>query len=301
MKKHNSLTFKQELISSLILILIFCGFGAICFFITVPYYNDERGWIIPVLIFFAGVCLLAVILNVKLKVKIQNTVNTPLNSLTSGDHEIIGKVKTIGKVIKSPTGQECVYYSAFWINQIYIGTGESGRYEEILIQEEKDYCTFVIEDEYGNVELDLSEFNHNSLRVSDLKKVSLKNLQSKPIGNVESQKYEEIILKNGDEFYFNGSIEEMKFNDNKSPLVLTKTPPLLKRIPTGAKKYKITKTVIIGNKSEEKIIHNRNKIIVIAFVLFVLFATPAIMLHLFTVSEIMQFMNKPLSDILMKT
>ena len=71
MKKHNSLTFKQELISSLILILIFCGFGAFCFFITVPYYNDERGWIIPVLTFFAGICQLVVILDVKLKYKIQ--------------------------------------------------------------------------------------------------------------------------------------------------------------------------------------------------------------------------------------
>ena len=301
MIEHNSLTFKREIIASLILILMFCGFAAICYFITVPYYNDERGWVIPVLIFFAGVFLLAVILNIKLQIKIKKTVNTPLNSLTSGDHEIIGKVKPIGKVIKSPTGQECVYYTAFWTNQIYVGGEETGRFEEILIQEEKDYCSFVIEDEYGNVELDLSELNHNSLRFSDLKKLSLKNLQSEPIGNIESQKYEEIILKHGDNFYFNGSIEEVKYDDFKSPPVITKTPPLLKRVPTGAEKYKITKTLIIGNKSEEKIINKRNKIIVISFVLYVLFAVPAIILHFFTVSEIMKFLNKPLSDVIMKT
>ena len=117
MKELNSLTSKQGLIGSLILLLVFCGFGAFCFFITVPYYNDERGWIIPVLTFFAGICLLVVILDVKLKIKIQNTANTPLNSLTSGDHEIIGKVKPVGKVIKSPTGQDCVFYSAFWITR----------------------------------------------------------------------------------------------------------------------------------------------------------------------------------------
>ena len=80
-KEYNAANYR-----SLILILVFCSFGAICFFITVPYYNDERGWIIPILILFSGICLLAVILNLKLKLKIQNTVNTPLNSLTSGDH-----------------------------------------------------------------------------------------------------------------------------------------------------------------------------------------------------------------------
>ena len=71
MIEHNSLTFKREIIASLILILMFCGFAAICYFITVPYYNDERGWVIPVLIFFAGVFLLAVIHNIKLQIKIK--------------------------------------------------------------------------------------------------------------------------------------------------------------------------------------------------------------------------------------
>jgi len=218
------------------------------------------------------------VFNILAIVKIKKK-NTNLNSLDSGSHEIVGKIKPIGKLVESPTGVKCVYYASFWINTVYEGSGEHQNALELIVKEKHENCTFVIVGEYGNIELDLSNLKTELIRFSDISKRKINNSgSSNPVGNIKSQKYEEVVLMPNDDFYYNGTIEEVVKNEGDKTSAMS-IPPLLTEIPTGSKLFKIIKANLIANKSENKLIKKKKNIILIALVVFIVFLMIAFGLH----------------------
>ncbi len=277
MKVIRRYTRRDEVIGSLLLIPTI---GAIVLFgyFAVQYYGDEVGVYITIVLLIAIFPALAIVFNILAIVKIKKK-NTNLNSLDTGSHEIVGKIKPIGKLVKSPTGINCVYYASFWIDTVYEGSGEHRNALELLVKEKYENCTFVIEDEYDKIELDLTNLKTELIRFYDINKKKLKNSGSaNPIGNVRSENYEEVVMMPNDDFYFNGTIEEVIKNDFDETSVIS-VPPLLTEIPTGKKLFKIIKAELIGNKSEKKLIKKKINIIIIALFIFIVFFMIALGLH----------------------
>ena len=277
MKIINPNSLKQELIVTLLMIptigvIILIGYFA------VQYYGDKVGVSITIVLLLAIFPTLMIVGNIIQIIKFK-TKNTNLDSLDSGTHEIVGRIKPIGKLVESPTGKKCVFYSSFWLNTVYVGSGDSGNYKELLVSEQYDNCTFVVEDKNSNIELDLSKLNTHAIRICDIDKLKIKNSQrSDPIGNIKSERYEEVVLMPNDEFYFNGTIEEViiKEADKTSAKPI---PPLLTKTPTGSKLFKVIKAKLIGNKSEKKLIKKRINKIIIALVVLIIFLMVAVGLH----------------------
>ena len=175
-----------------------------------------------------------------------------------------------------------MYYASYWVNKIYThrGNGEIGGSTDISYVQVADNVrssSFVIADESGEIELDLSDFQYqscNSLWRNQFKGIKLKNPQRIPIGGIVSSQYEEYNLKAGDDFYYNGAIGEFNYEDkteisdlppvigtaNRDKAEISDLPPVilkesewtLPEIPAGTRKWKL-EGGIIGNRTEEDI------------------------------------------------
>ncbi len=272
-------------------------------FVAMPYYNDGRALGIPFLILLSGISLLIAFVGRKQMLRVENKATTPINTLSSGDVEIAGKVKAVGKTIISPTGQNCVYYDAYWFDSIVvINDGETQHTSAVPVDHEVRSSSFVIIDQYGEAELDLHDVDLNNVQrhreqvwMHEFKGIiTCSNSKRNPIGGKISDHYREFNLKAGDNFYYNGVIEESKYENETGiaalPPIVKEQPPLLTEIPTGARKWKL-KGGIIGNKSEEQIKNKYKKVMVISFVVSVVFLVFAVILHLLplgTISELLK-------------
>ena len=229
------LSIGKQLIGSLLAcIILICFFGGVYLagaFLS-DYYNDNRGWVITILMSVSGLSLLWFLVCRSFVTKIENKETTPVNELSAGDVEIVGKVKSVGESIISPTGHNCVYYASYWVNKIYThrGNGEIGGYTDISYVQVADNVrssSFVIADESGEIELDLSDVQYQSVHglwMNQFKGIKLKNPQRSPIGGIVSSQYEEYNLKAGDNFYYNGAIGEFNYKDKTE---ISDLPPII--------------------------------------------------------------------------
>ena len=265
--------------------ILICFFGGVYLagkFLS-DYYNDNRGWLIIILIVVSGFSLLCFLVCRAWVMKIENKEKTPVNKLRAGDVEIVGKVKSVGESIISPTGRNCVYYASYWVNKIYTnrGVGADGTSHVdisfVLVADNVRSSSFVIADESGEIELDLSDVQYQSVQglwINRFKGIKLKNPQQSPIGGIVSSQYEEYNLKAGDDFYYNGAIGEFNYKDKTEitdlppiigttnsdkaeisdlpPVILKESEWTLPEIPAGTRKWKL-EGGIIGNRTEEDI------------------------------------------------
>ena len=227
------LSIGQRLIGSLgACILLICFFGGVYLageFLS-DYYNDNRGWMITILIVVSGFSLLWFLVCRSYVKKIENKEKTPVNELSAGDVEIVGKVKSVGESIVSPTGHNCVYYASYWFNVISTGASAEqggGHISYVLVADNIRNSSFVIADESGEIELDLSDVQYQSMHglwMNQFKGIKLKNPKRSPIGGIVSSQYEEYNLKAGDNFYYNGSIGEFIYKDKTE---ISNLPPII--------------------------------------------------------------------------
>ena len=144
---------KQLIWFLLACIILICFFGGVYLagaFLS-GYYNDNRGWVITILMSVSGLSLLWFLVCRSFVTKIENKETTPVNELSAGDVEIAGKVKSVGESIISPTGHNCVYYASYWVNKNYThrGNGEIGGSTDISCVQVADNVrssSFVIAD-----------------------------------------------------------------------------------------------------------------------------------------------------------
>lgn len=298
------LSLKMLFLWSIIGIIFFVLLGIAVMFLAMPYYNDGRALGIPFLILLSGISLWFAFAFRKLKLKVENKTTTPINTLSSGDVEIAGKIKSVGKTIISPTGENCVYYDAYWFDTVVVNpASENPHSTSVQINHEVRSSSFVIIDQYGEAELDLNDVDPNNVQrhseqawIYEFKSIiSCSNSKQNPIGGKISDGYKEFNLKANDSFYYNGLIEESKYVNEIEiaalpPIIVKEQPPLLTEIPTGAKKWKL-KGGIISNKSEEQIKNKYKTVMVISFVVSVLFLLFAIILHLLPLDTIQKFME----------
>ena len=97
---------KQVICALLACVIIICIFGGVFLagaFLS-DYYNDNRGWVITILMAVSGLSLLWFLVCRSFVTRIENKETTPVNELSAGDVEIVGKVKSVGESIISPTG-----------------------------------------------------------------------------------------------------------------------------------------------------------------------------------------------------
>ena len=269
------------------------------------YYNDNRGWLITILIAVSGFSLLGMFVRRSQVLKIENKEKTPVNALSAGDVEIVGKVKSVGESIISPTGHNCVYYASYWMN--WISTGGSAEHGGsniscILVADDIRSSSFVIADESGEIVLDLSDVQYQSSHgfwINEFKGIRIKNPKRSPIGGILSSEYEEYNLKAGDDFYYNGVISV--FND-KDKTEITELPPIISKqpewtlpeIPTGTRKWKLEGGTI-GNKTEDEIVNCYKRGMNISLVVTVILWVTVIFLHfvpMSTISKVLQLMGE---------
>ena len=297
------LSRKMLFVWSIIVIIFFVLLGIVVTFVAMPYYNDGRALGIPFLILLSGISLLFAFVVRKQKLRVENKTTTPINTLSSGDVEIAGKIKPVGKTIISPTGENCVYYDAYWFDTIIVNPASENRHStSVQIDHEVRSSSFVIIDQYGEAELDLNDLDPNNVQrhseqvwMYEFKSIiSCSNSKQNPIGGKISDGYKEFNLKANDSFYYNGVIEESKYVNEIGiaalPPIVKEQPPLLTEITTGAKKWKL-KGGIISNKSEEQIKNKYKTVMVISFVVSVLFLLFAIILHLLPLDTIQKLME----------
>ena len=313
------LSIGKRLIGSLLAcIILICFFGGVYLvgeFLS-DYYNDNRGWLIIIFIVVSGFSLLWLIVCRSYVMKIENKEKTPVNELSAGDVEIVGKVKSVGESIISPAGHNCVYYASYWVNKIYStrrGYGESGGSIDIsyvLVADNVRSSSFVIADESGEIELDLSDVQYQSVHglwINHFKGIKLKNPQRNPIGGIVSSQYEEYNLKAGDYFYYNGAIGEFNYKDKTEipdlppiigttnsdkaeisdlpPVILKESKWTLPEIPAGTRKWKLEGGVI-GNKSEEDISRYYQRRMNISLVVTIILWVIVIFLHFVPLSTL---------------
>ena len=287
-------SLKVRFLGSLIVVIFFILLGIVVMFVAKPYYNDGRALGVPFLILLSGIFLLLAFAFRKQMLRVVNKPTTPMNSLSSGDVEIVGKVKPVGKTIISPTGQNCVYYAAYWIDTVVVShTSENTHTTSVQVGHEVSNSSFVIIDQYGEAELDFSDVQYHSVQglwINEFKSIKCSNSKRNPIGGKISDSYNEFNLKAGDDFYYNGVIEESQNEIAALPPIINDQPPLLTKIPTGARKWKL-KGGIIGNKPEEQI-KNKNKIMMVgSFVVSMLFLMLAVIFHVVPLDTIQKFME----------
>jgi hypothetical protein len=313
---------KQVIWSLLACVIVICFFGGVYLagaFLS-DYYNDNRGWVITILMAVSGLSLLWFLVCRSFVTRIENKETTPVNELSAGDVEIVGKVKSVGESITSPTGHNCVYYASYWVNKIYThrGNGESGGSTDIsyvLVADNVRNSSFVIADESGEIELDLSDVQYQSVHglwMNQFKGIKLKNPQRSPIGGIVSSQYEEYNLKAGDNFYYNGAIGEFNYKDkteisdlppiigtaNRDKAEISDLPPVilkesewtLPEISAGTRKWKL-EGGIIGNRTEEDIGSSYQKGMNISLVVTIILWVIVIFL-LFLPSEIYRILKE---------
>ena len=138
-------SLKVRFLGSLIVVIFFILLGIVVMFVAKPYYNDGRALGVPFLILLSGIFLLLAFAFRKQMLRVVNKPTTPMNSLSSGDVEIVGKVKPVGKTIISPTGQNCVYYAAYWIDTVVVShTSENTHTTSVQVGHEVSNSSFVI-------------------------------------------------------------------------------------------------------------------------------------------------------------
>jgi len=297
------LSLKMLFLWSIIVVIFFILLGIVVMFVAMPYYNDGRALGIPFLILLSGISLLIAFVGRKQKLRVENKATTPINTLSSGDVEIAGKVKAVGKTIISPTSQNCVYYDAYWYDTVVVNpASENPHTTAVQVDHEVRSSSFVIIDQYGEAELDLHDVDLNNVQrhreqvwIYEFNSIiTCDNSKRNPIGGRISDRYQELNLKAGDNFYYNGVIEESECENETGiaalPPIVKEQPPLLTEIPTGVRKWKL-KGGIIGNKSEEQIKNKFKNVMVISFVVSVVFLVTALILHLMpldTISELLK-------------
>ena len=297
------LSLKMLFLWSIIVVIFFILLGIVVMFVAMPYYNDGRALGIPFLILLSGISLLIAFVGRKQKLRVENKATTPINTLSSGDVEIAGKVKAVGKTIISPTSQNCVYYDAYWYDTVVVNpASEYAHTTAVQVDHEVRSSSFVIIDQYGEAELDLHDVDLNNVQrhreqvwIYEFNSIiTCDNSKRNPIGGRISDGYQELNLKAGDNFYYNGVIEESECENETGiaalPPIVKEQPPLLTEIPTGVRKWKL-KGGIIGNKSEEQIKNKFKNVMVISFVVSVVFLVFAVILHflpLDTISELLK-------------
>ena len=297
------LSLKMLFLWSIIVVIFFILLGIVVMFVAMPYYNDGRALGIPFLILLSGISLLIAFVGRKQKLRVENTATTPINTLSSGDVEIAGKVKAVGKTIISPTSQNCVYYDAYWYDTVVVNpASENPHTTAVQVDHEVRSSSFVIIDQYGEAELDLHDVDLNNVQrhreqvwIYEFNSIiTCDNSKRNPIGGRISDRYQELNLKAGDNFYYNGVIEESECENETGiaalPPIVKEQPPLLTEIPTGVRKWKL-KGGIIGNKSEEQIKNKFKNVMVISFVVSVVFLVFAVILHFLPLDTIQKFME----------
>ena len=281
-------SLKVRFLGSLIVVIFIILLGIVVMFVARPYYNDGRALGVPFLILLSGTFLLLAFAFRRQMLRVVKKPTTPINTLSSGDVEIVGKVKPVGKTIISPTGQNCVYYAAYWIDTVVVSrTSENTHTASVQVGHEVSNSSFIIIDQYGEAELDFSDVQYHSVQglwINEFKSIKCSNSKRNPIGGKISDSYNEFNLKAGDDFYYNGVIEEYKNEIAPLPPIINDQPPLLTKIPTGAQKWKL-KGGILGNKPEVQI-KNKYKIMMVgSFIFSMIFLVLALNLHMQTSFE----------------
>ena len=173
-----------------------------------------------------------------------------------------------------------------------------GHTSYVLVADKVRHSSFVIADKSGEIELDLSDVQYQSVHglwVNHFKGIKLKNSQQSPIGGIVSSRYEEYNLKVGDNFYYNGAIGKFDYEEKTEisdlppiigtanrdkadtsdlpPVIIKESEWTLPEIPAGTKKWKL-EGGIIGNRSEEDIgscyKKRKNASLVVAIILWII-------------------------------
>ena len=314
------ITIRQRIIGGLIVIpIIICflwGLNLINEFLR-DYYNVEsatslvaknRGSWIICSILLSGCTLFWCLVRRSQVMNSENKERVPVNELSAGDVKFVGKVKSVGESIISPTGHDCVYYASYWLNVVSTGTsaeqGGSNHTSYVLVADDVRSSSFVITDESGEVELDLSDVKYQSMHglwINEFEGIRSNNPKRSPIGGIVSSQYEEYNLKAGDNFYYNGAIGEFNYKDkteitdlppiiqtyvNRDKTEFSDLPPVISKksewtlpeIPAGTRKWKLEGGVI-GNRTEEDIVSWNKRGMIVSLVFTIILWLMAISLH----------------------